>query len=246
MTDAPATIGHNNPPAPTPLEAMAAHIEDLFETAKGFLDGEPIANQETADLVGKLIDEARKAEKAGTDARKKETKPLDDAKKVIMDAWRPLVDEKTGKCALVVSTAKKALVPWLEKLEAEQRAAADAARAEADRLAKEAADAAVKVRADDLEANERLEEQRKTAAVAERVANRADKARPTVAGGARAIGLRTNYIAELTDAKAALVHYMQRQPDLLKAWLTDQAQRDTNAGARSIPGFTINPERKAA
>ena len=60
MATAIATIGDNNPPEPinTAYEAIKRDIDDLFETAQGFLDGDPIENQETADLVNKLKTEA--------------------------------------------------------------------------------------------------------------------------------------------------------------------------------------------
>src|SRR3546814_4859603 len=67
MTDATAPIGHNNPPEPTPYEAILTDVQDLSETAQGFLDGDPINDQATADMVAKLIDEARKGQKAAED-----------------------------------------------------------------------------------------------------------------------------------------------------------------------------------
>src|SRR3546814_7558492 len=51
MTDATAPIGHNNPPEPTPYEAILTDVQDLSETAQGFLDGDPINDQATADMV---------------------------------------------------------------------------------------------------------------------------------------------------------------------------------------------------
>ena len=61
----------------------------------------------------------------------------------------------------------------------------------------------------------------------------------------RAVSLRSRWIAVLSDSAAALRHYREHQPAALKAWLTEQAQRDVNAGARDIPGFTIDEERVA-
>src|SRR3546814_3853703 len=83
MTDATAPIGHNNPPEPTPYEAILTDVQDLSETAQGFLDGDPINDQATADMVAKLIDEARKGQKAAEDLRKEEAKPFDDGKKAV-------------------------------------------------------------------------------------------------------------------------------------------------------------------
>lgn len=239
-------LGHNGPPEPTPFEAMQTHILDLMETAQGFLDGEPIANQETADMVGKLIDEARKARNDADAMRKAEAKPFDEGKAAVQAKWTPLTDDKKGKCALIIDTAKKALVPWLEHLEAQQRAEAAKAREEAEKARAAALEAERAASAANLEAIERVEMARKEAEQAERAANRADKAKAHATGGSRAIGLRSYWIAEITDRREALKHYMQAQPEALTAWLLDQAQKDANAGKRSIPGCLIREDRRAA
>ena len=69
-TAAKAAIGHNMPPEPTPYEALKTHIDDLFDTAQSFLDGDPVNDAETAEMVSKLIDEARKARMAAEAQRK--------------------------------------------------------------------------------------------------------------------------------------------------------------------------------
>lgn len=236
-----AVIGGNAPPAHV---AMELHIGDLLETAKGFLDGEPIETEGVAAEVAKLIDEGRKAGKDADNLRKEEAKPFDDGKKAVQARWKPIID----KADLIVSTAKKALVPYQLKLEREQREAAEKARREAEeaRQAQIAAERAAHAAAD-LEAAERADELRKAADKAEREANRAEKAAPVIAvEGARGIGLRSYWIAELVDPVAALRHYKQVQPELLKAWLLEQAQKDANAGKRAIPGVLVREDRRAA
>src|SRR3546814_12091071 len=94
---ATAPIGHNNPPEPTPYEAILTDVQDLSEPAQGFLDGDPTNDQATADMVAKLIDEARKGQKAAEDLRKEEAKPFDDGKKAVQAKWTPITDEKKGK-----------------------------------------------------------------------------------------------------------------------------------------------------
>src|SRR3546814_437106 len=118
----------------------------------------------SSDLA-KRIDEARKGQKAAEDLRKEEAKPFDDGKKAVQAKWTPITDEKKGKYALIISVAKKALVPWLEHLEAEQRADAERKRKEAD----EARQAALEAEraATDLAAAEQAEEARRVADKAE-------------------------------------------------------------------------------
>ncbi|GLV28157.1 hypothetical protein TomTYG75_06810 [Sphingobium sp. TomTYG75] len=241
-----AVIGGNNPPEPNPFEAMQIHILDLMETAQGFLDGEPIENQATADIVGKLIDEARKARNDADAMRKAEAKPFDEGKAAVQAKWTPLTDDKKGKCALIIDTAKKALVPWLEKLEADQRAEAEKARQEAEAKRQAALKAEREAASANLEAIERVELARKEADAAERAANKADKAKAHASGGGRAIGLRSYWIAELVDPVEALKHYKQAQPELLKAWLLEQANKDVHSGKRAIPGVSVKEHRRAA
>ena len=240
MTNA-APIGHNQPP---PHIAMELHIADLLETAKGFLDGEPIETEGMAQEVAKLIDEGRKAAKDADNLRKDEAKPFDDGKKAVQALWKPIID----KADLIVATAKKALVPYQLKLERELAEAAAKAREEAERARQEALAAERAARdAADLEAAERADELRKATDKADREANRAEKAAPTIAvEGGRGIGLRSYWIAEITDRREALKHYMVAQPDALTAWLLDQAQKDVNAGKRAIPGCVVREDRRAA
>jgi hypothetical protein len=239
-----ATIGDNGGPALDPLPAMSLHIDTLMETAQGFLDGEPVETAEAASIVAKLIDEGRKAGKDADTLRKEEAKPFDEGKRAVQARWKPVID----KTDLIVATAKRALIPYQVKLEAEQRAAAERARkeAEASRQAQIEAERAARESAD-LEAAQRADELRKAADKAQREASKADKATAAVAvEGARAISLRTVWRAEITDRRALLQHYMRTRPDDLEAWLQMQADRDVHAGIRAIPGVLVRDEKVAA
>src|SRR3546814_3380891 len=114
MATALAEIGHNSQ-AMTPYEAIKLHIDDLFETAQGFLDGDPIATEAQATSVSQLLDDARQARKAAEDQRKLEAKPFDEGKAAVQALWTPLTDEKKGRCALIADTCKKALAPRSEE-----------------------------------------------------------------------------------------------------------------------------------
>jgi hypothetical protein len=48
----------------------------------------------------------------------------------------------------------------------------------------------------------------------------------------------------MTDAKAALLFYLNDRPDEIKAALQGFAEADVRAGRRSIPGFTIEEETR--
>lgn len=234
-----APIGHNNPPA-DPFDGFAVHIQDLFDEAKNFLDGKAIESQGQADAVSALLDQFRKVAKDADAARAAEKKPHDDAGKAVQAKWKPQLD----KCELGAKTCKDALAPWLMKLEAEKRAAAEAARLEAEARAKAAAEAMRAAQADDLAAREEAEALVAAADEAMTAASRAEKDKAHAKGGERATGLRSYFRPELTDPKAALIHYVGQQPDAVKGFLTTLAEADVRAGKRQIPGFNIIEERR--
>ena len=236
MATAVATIRHNGAP---PRELHALHIEELMEQARQFLDGDPIATQEQADAIGTLLGMLRQARNGAEEQRKKEAKPFDDGKAEVQAFWTPL----KGQIETAEGSAKKALAPWLEAREAEARVAAAAARLEAERKA-EAARVAI-AETTNLAAREKAEALLKEAGKAERAANRADKAKSMAAGLARAVSLRSVWKADLVDPVEALKHYKSEQPEALKDWLRDQANRDVRAGLRTIPGFNVTEERIA-
>jgi hypothetical protein len=233
--------GHNNPPEPTPYEAISLHIADLMETAQGFLDGEPVTTQAVADEIGKLLDEARQAAKAAEEQRKIEAKPFDDGKAAVQALWKPVA----AKCDLIASTAKKALAPFLAAEQARQDAIAAEARKQAQEAAQRAQEALRAVNVTDLAARAEAEALLKDAGKADKLASRAEKGKAMVAGGARSVSLRSVWTPALADAVAALKHYKAAQPEALKAWLIEQATRDVAAGSRSIPGFTITESKVA-
>jgi hypothetical protein len=246
MATAVATIGDNNPPEPinSAYEAIKLDIDDLFETAQGFLDGDPIENQETADLVNKLIDNARKARGAAEAQRKLEAKPFDDGKAAVQALWTPLTDEKKGRCALIIDTAKRALTPWLNKLEEEKREVARKAREEADKAAA-AAREALQVSID-LEARERAEALLEEAKKAEKVATKAENSKAHAKGGeGRATGLRSRFHPEIVDPVILARHFWLTRREEVEEALLIIARKEVNAGARTIPGCNIIETRGA-
>ena len=239
MATAIAEVGHNNPP---PLETWKLHIEDLLAEAQSFLDGEPVANQDQADSIGKLLGMLREARRGADEQRKIEKKPHDDAAKAVQAAWNPILE----RVEMAESVAKRALAPFLMAEEARKRAEAEAARAEAERIQREAQEAArAAAQSANLAQREEAERLAKEAEKANSAANKAEKAKPLAAGTGRSVGLTSVWTATLVDPVEALKHYRANQPAALKEWLSDQAQKDVRAGVRAIPGFDIVEERRA-
>lgn len=226
-----------NAPA-DPAVLFAEEVEDLLLEARNFLDGEPIANEQQAEAVSSLLNRLRRVSKDADEARKIEKKPHDDAAKAVQAKWTPII----GKADLAASTAKQALAPWLRQVEERQRAEAEAARVEAERLAR-AATEAHQASTGDLQAREEAERLLAAAGEAQKAATKADKQKAHAKGGERAVGLRSVWTPTLTDSCAALKHYRERRPEDLKSWLVEQAEQDVRAGARSIPGFEVTEAR---
>lgn len=249
----PRAVPGNNLP---PFEQSRQEIEDLFDEAKHWLDGEPITTQGQADAVGLLVQKIRAAIKTADERRAVENKPFDDGKAEVQARYNPLIaDTKTtkGKGHMALEVCKQALALWLEKVDAEKRAEAERLRAEAERKAQEAAEALAASRSNtaDLESREGAERALDQAAKAERFAKKAEKSTAQASGGAgRAIGLRTVYRAEIVDIYSAAWHFIATcRDEMLPAIqrLADDAVRSAgkNAESLSIPGVVIHAEKKA-
>lgn len=232
-------IGSNNPP---PVEAHGMNINDLYDEAKGWLDGAQIETQDQADGLGKLLDHIRIARKAADEQRATEKRPHDDAAKAVQQAWKPLLD----KCDLAASVARQALTPWLRKLEDEQRAARIKADQEAEAARLKALEAQRAAAPDDLVAQEAARILDDAASQAVKDAKRAGKAKAHATGGTRAVGLRTSWRAEITDATAFGRWAWQHRREDYMAFLTQLADREGRNGPAAIPGIIVHEERKVA
>ncbi len=245
-----ATIGDNRPPEPTPFEAVADKINDLYAEAKQWLDGEPITTQGQADELNKLINLIREAEKDADALRKDEAKPFDDAKAEIQTRYNPLISKNKaslGKTARAIDAAKVALTPWLKILDERKREAERVAAEKAATTRLAAEEALRQSRADDLAAREAAEElvqDAKHADIAHRMAKK-DKAHAK-GGEGRATGLRTHYRAEVTDPIAFAGWLWERRQTEIAEFLQATAKRmvDENPN-QEIPGVTIHEDRRA-
>lgn len=242
-------IGHNNPPSEiesTPFEMSEVEIGDLYAEAKNWLDGEPVSSQAHADAISKLIDDLRKAGKLADERRIAENKPFDDGKTEVQARYAPLIsDTKSvkGKVPLAIEMAKKVLAPWLQKLEDEKRAAAEAARKEAEEKARIAQEAMRASQVSDLEKREAAEALVREAQKAEAAATKAENDKAHAKGGSKAIGLRSVWRAEMVDGREAARHYWLTKREDVDAFFQGLADADVRAGKREIPGFLIQETR---
>ena len=236
-----AKIGHNR----SPFELAKERIEELYEEAKNWCDGDPVSSQEQADELQKLMRMIQSAEKEADEARKEEARPHDEAKAAIQERYNALIGKTktvTGLTVLAIDACKKALAPWLIKVDEENRRKAEEARKEAEAKA-EAARAAMQER-QSLEDSERAEALVREAKQAEADARRAANAKASAKGEGRAVSLRDKYTPEVTDYTAYARHVWTAHQSDMKEFLTAHAAQLVASGIKSgIPGVTVHHER---
>ncbi len=222
--------GHNNPPAEA---AFGLHIDDLFSLLSDTLAGGEVSNDEQEAAIDAILDDFRKAGADSEKARKAEKEPHLEAGRQVDAKWKPIVDKATRGA----SACKDALTPYRTAKQAAKDKAAREAREEAEARQKAAADALRQ--ADDLETKFAAEQEIEAAQKLVAVANKIDRS---------ATGLRTYWQAEITDRKAALLHYIVAAPERFAALIQQLADEDARneATRRKIPGIQFNEIKKAA
>lgn len=245
LAESPAPEGHNNPPAPTPFEAIKAHLDDLLLEARNWADGVAVETQAQADEVSRLMEDLRKGGDAADDARIVEKKPHDDVIEEIQSRWNAYIGglrskvRNPGKVVVALQALTATLEPYLQRLKAEKDAIAAKARQEAQDAADKAAAAMRAADASNLAAREAAEALVEEARLAQSAATRAANDKAHALGGSRAKGLTTTWTPVMVSAKDALSHYVKTQPDEIKACLLRLAEQDVRTGKRKIPGFEV-------
>lgn len=240
MTDQEtAGIGDNNPPE-TPFEISQSKIQDLYDEAALWLDGDPINSEEMAEGIATLLQSIRAAAKEAEDERAAEKKPHWDAGKAVDVKWKPL----TTLADRATEAAKAALAPWLKK-KADEKAEEDRRlREEAERKKAEAEKAIREANRENVLERQAAEDKLEEAKKAEVTANKAARESAGVKGRTgRAVSLRKRYRAVLRDPEAALEHYWPHVR--IEELLTSMAQADADNGKANIPGFEIKIEHGA-
>lgn len=235
-------IGHNNPPEPTPFEAVSDEIAKLHGEALNWLDGDKIANQAQADELDRLKNMIRDARKRADAARKEEKAPFDEGAKEVQARYTPLL--KSADTA--IDAANKALAPWLAEVERQKQEAARAAREAAEAKQREAEEAIRAAQATDLAAREAAEALVAEAKKADQAANRAEKDKAHASGGVgRSTHLRTVYEYEITNAvEFARYCWERHRPELLEC-LDTIAKREASRLKADMPGVKVTEVRRA-
>ena len=234
-TNPRAVIGNNRPPH----EILFDEIQELFDEAKNWADGEPITTEQQHDAVTKLYDGLHDAGKRADELRKDEKKPLDDEIKAIQDRYNPYIQPKKGKVDLGKAALGDMLAKWRAAVAKKKEDEARKAREEADRKAAEA-QAAIRASSGNLAEREAAEAMLKEAKQADRFAKRQDKAATT------GTGLRSVWVATPTDWEAGLDWAYGRDYVRFRELVQQMANEAVRTGARSVPGFVVTEDRVAA
>jgi hypothetical protein len=243
-------IGHNNPPVElTAFEAVKINIDDLYDEAVLWLDGEPITTQEQADALNTLMSRIKDAAKAADDQRVEEKKPHDDAIDEIQGRYNPLIsgffskNKTSGKATLAMDAAKKTLKPYLDELDRKQQEAARIAREEADRKQREAMEAMRARDSANLAQREEAERLVQEAKAADTAAHKAENAKAHAKGEGRATGLRTVPRAVMVSRKEAAAWVWVDHNEELMTFIQELADKEVRSGKRQIPGFDVVLEK---
>lgn len=232
--DAPTPPKTHNLPS-DPHEALTVEFAGEKEMAEAFLKT-PITTQERADQAAVWSKRIAAIAKKATDLHKVEKQPALDAGRAVDDKWRALKDEPDA----LSKRLKRHLDDFLreqQRLELERQRKA---RDEADRIRRQAEEAALAAAPDDEVAKANADRLQQEAADAERDA----KARNATAGrtGAR-VALRTYYVGEITDYDALLAALKDRAE--IREAVQSLANRAATSGV-DLPGMKIVEERRAA
>lgn len=245
-----AVIGGNNPPPTiTAFEAVIGNLDDLYDEAMLWFDGEECTTQDQADALNTLLSRITDGAKAANELREAEKKPHDDAVEEIQSRYNAYIgnffskNKANGKATLARDAVKKTLKPYLDELDRKQQEVARLAREEADRKQREAIEAMRQRESANLAERAAAEQLVVEAKRAEADARKAEGAKAHAKGEGRAVGLRTVRRPVMIDLKEAAAWVWATRRDELAAFIQDQAEKAVRAGAAAIKGFDIVEEK---
>ena len=247
----PRAVAGGNSPPPYREETVKEHdakASEFLDAAGEWLALQEITSEEQASQLNDFISGLKKRRTQTDNDRKADKKPHDDAGKTVQAAYSPILE----KLKRAIDRVTPMQTAWLTKQDEirreEARKAEEAARKAAEEAEQKAAQAASR---NDISGEVEAEEAAKAAAAAQKDAERAAKSRANVksaTGGGRTTSLRTYVTAEVTNPRAAFMHYAEN-PDLL-ACMKTLAEREARAAGfdaekDTIPGVKLTVTRKA-
>lgn len=231
-------IGHNAPE--DPYSQSKARVDDLIEAANKWVNTvDEITSEDQAGRASDFRNQLRSMKTKVDAERLAATKPLREKTTFINGQYGDLTE-------LLDRGAKKLaelLEPYLKKVAEEQAAREKAAKDEADRLAREAAEKAAeaaKGTGDTIQDEIAAEQAEKAADEARKTAESVSREKAQVKGdfSTRATGMRGQWKATaITDVVKAAAYYSDH-PKFIELLLS-LASADARGGRRRIDGFKI-------
>lgn len=238
-----AVMGDNKPP----FELSEETITDLYSEARNWLDGEPIASHEQADMVQKLLRDIQAAEKEADARRKEEQEPFKSEIDAIQARYNELIGNNKsvkGLTVKAIEACKSALAPWLKKVDEENRRKAEEARIAAEEKQRAAMEAMRSRDGTNLEESEKAEALVREAKEAEAEARQAAKAKASAKGAGRAVTLRDYYEPEVTSETDFARWLWTVHRAEMTAFLNTMAVKLVAAGVHKMPGVTVHHDRR--
>ena len=224
-----APIGHNLPPSP--MEEAVAPFDDFIIEAGNWLDGKRVTTEAEMKAIDALIKGMKAARKAVDDARDAATKPLHEAWKAEVAAWKPTQDDLDLQIKGLV-----ALVDGFKKqLAAEKEAARKAAWEAAEKARREAEAKAALADVANIEAQREAKAAMEAAEIA--------RAQAAVAQKDTVKGLRTVTKYEITDARALVNWIAKNDRDAMMAFIEEWARK--NHKDTAADGLRVWQEKEA-
>ena len=220
-TNERAVMGDNHPPH-DPVDEAIAPFADAIEMAENTLIGVVVENDAQESDVDALAKDIKSALKAVADARLDITRPMDAAKKSVMDKFKPTETD--------LKRIAEELVKMVAPYKKAKAAKIVAAQAEADRKAKEALRVAQEARAASSPTD--LDDRREADAMADEAQRLAKDAKK--ASKVKVARMRTVKKHEITDRSALARDIWIKDADAMNAFLDEYARK--NAHNRKIDG----------
>lgn len=239
--------GHNNPPPynPETFQKFSDGLDRFNEAAKVWLDLDKVDTEERAEKLNDFLAGAKKLKGQIDKARKDDKRPHMDAGTAVDAAYNGL--------AATLTKVDAAVRPKLDAFMEAERKKALAAKAEEERIAREAREEAerkAKLAAEnenDLRAQQEAEDAAKAAEKTEKKAKKEVKTQVgSATGGGRTASFRTYREAKIVALPQVFLHYRERPEvhDLLKR-LADADIRAADVDHTKIPGIEITETRKS-
>lgn len=211
-------LGHNKPPEDKAGDKAKARAFELIETVnRWFAERPSIADAEQAGAAQLMLDQLRTVRDDLAAGQKADTQPLDDAIAAIKMTYR----EPSELVRIALGKMEALSRDWLQRErdrlaaeDAERKRQADAAIAEAARLSHEAEQQGASV--ETIRSAELAEQ--KAAELVDLATGGPPRAHIKGDYAKRAMGLRSNWKARVTDEGKALRHYA-KHPDIRAAAL---------------------------